>query len=132
MKPPILPPSVTDHTSVTIRLRQRQTTRHTASSSYCVGTPRTYRHRVAFSVRNSVRNRGCSPLVSSLLLTNGSRWLMPRMYCSHIGLLYYPQTFQLSPLVSFCEVLAARGGDVHEPSYFRMFQLSPLVVFKRS
>ena len=28
--------------------------------------------------------------------------------------------------------LAARGGDVYEPSYFRMFQLSPLVVFKRS
>ena len=26
----------------------------------------------------------------------------------------------------------ARGGDVYEPSYFRMFQLSPLVVFKRS
>ena len=54
------------------------------------------------------------------------------MYCSHIGLLYYPQTFQLSPLVSFYEVLAARGGDVYEPSYFRMFQLSPLVVSKRS
>ena len=33
---------------------------------------------------------------------------------------------------SFYEVLAAKGGDVYEPSYFRMFQLSPLVVFKRS
>ena len=54
------------------------------------------------------------------------------MYCSHIGLLYYPQTFQISPLVSFYEVLAARGGDVYEPAYFRMFQLPPLVVFKRS
>ena len=46
---------------------------------------------------------------------------MPRMYCSHIGLLY-----------SFYEILAARGGDVYEPSYFRVFQLSPLVIFKRS
>ena len=26
--------------------------------------------------------------------------------------------FQLSPLVSFYEVLAARGGDVYEPAYF--------------
>ena len=43
---------------------------------------------------------------------------MPRMYCSHIGLLYYPYTFQISPLVSFYAVLAARGGDVYEPSYF--------------
>ena len=25
-----------------------------------------------------------------LLLSIGPRWLMPRMYCSHIGLLYYP------------------------------------------
>ena len=25
-----------------------------------------------------------------LLLNIGPRWLMPRMYCSHIGLLYYP------------------------------------------
>ena len=49
------------------------------------------------------------------------RWLMPRMYCSHIGLLYYPSTFQISPLVSFYEVLAARGGDVYEPSYFLIF-----------
>ena len=54
------------------------------------------------------------------------------MYCSHIGLLYYPQTFQISPLVSFYEVLEARGGDVYEPSYFRMFHLSPLVIFKIS
>ena len=46
---------------------------------------------------------------------------MPRMYCSHIGLLYYPSTFHISPLVSFYVVLAARGGDVYEPSYFRMF-----------
>ena len=60
------------------------------------------------------------------------RWLMPRMYCSHIDLLYYPQTFQISPLVSFYEVLAARDGAVYEPSHFRMFQLSPLVVLKRS
>ena len=29
-------------------------------------------------------------------------------------------------------LLAARRGDVYEPSYFRMFQLSTLVVFKRS
>ena len=27
---------------------------------------------------------------SNLLLTTGPRWLMPRMYCSHTGLLYYP------------------------------------------
>ena len=66
-----------------------------------------------------------------LLLSIGPRWLMPRMYRSHIGLLYYPQTFQISPLVSFYEVLADRGGDVYEPSYFQMFQLSTLVVFKR-
>ena len=66
-----------------------------------------------------------------LLLPIVPRWLMPRMYCSHIGLLYYPQTFQISLLVSFIEVLAARGGDVYEPSYFRIFQLSPLV-FERS
>ena len=69
---------------------------------------------------------------SFLLLSFGPRWLMPRMYCSHTGLLYYTQTFQISPLVSFYEVLAARGGYVYEPSYFQMFQLSPLVVFKRS
>ena len=25
-----------------------------------------------------------------LLLPIGPRWLIPRMYCSHIGLLYYP------------------------------------------
>ena len=68
-----------------------------------------------------------------LLLSIGPRWLMPRIYCSQIGLLHYPQTFQISPLVSFYGVLAARGGgDVYEPSYFRMFQLSPLVVFERS
>ena len=67
-----------------------------------------------------------------LLLSIVPRWLMPRMYCSHIGLLYYSWTFQISPLVSFYEVLAARGGDVYEHSYFRMFQLSSLVVFKRS
>ena len=68
----------------------------------------------------------------SFFLSIGPRWLMARIYCGHIGLLYYPQTFQISPLVSFFEVLAARGGDVYEPSYFRLFQLSPLVVFKRS
>ena len=28
--------------------------------------------------------------ITVLLLTAGPRWLMPRMYCSHIGLLYYP------------------------------------------
>ena len=33
--------------------------------------------------------------------------------------------FQISPLVPLCEVIAARGGDVYEPSYFQMFQLSP-------
>ena len=90
-----------------------------------------------------LRMSGCTPplrptpsclftdakFVFLLLLTIWPRWLMPRMYCSHIGLLFYPQTFQISPLVSLFEVLAARGGDVHEPSYFRMFQLSPLVVF---
>ena len=31
------------------------------------------------------------------------------MYCSHIGLLYYPQTFQISPIVSF---LRSQGPDV--------------------
>ena len=41
-------------------------------------------------------------------------------------LIVLPLDVQLSPLVSFYEVLAARGGDVYEPSYFRMFQLSPL------
>ena len=29
-------------------------------------------------------------LLLLLLLSIGPRWLMPRMYCSHIGLLYYP------------------------------------------
>ena len=29
-------------------------------------------------------------VVFLLLLSIGPRWLMPRMYCSHIGLLYYP------------------------------------------
>ena len=67
-----------------------------------------------------------------LLSSTGPQWLMPRRYCSHIELLYYPQTFQITLLVSFYEVLAARGGDVYELSYFRMFKLSPLVVFKRS
>ena len=66
------------------------------------------------------------------LLSIGPRSLMLRKYCSHIGLLYYPQTFQISPLVSFYEVLAARGADVYEPTYFRKFQLPPLVVFKRT
>ena len=47
-----------------------------------------------------------------------------RLSALRTGLLY--------PLVSFYEVLAAGGGDVYEPSYFRMFQLSPLVVFERS
>ena len=41
-----------------------------------------------------------------LLLSIGPRWLLPRMYCSPIALLYYPKTFQISPLVSY-EVLAA-------------------------
>ena len=54
------------------------------------------------------------------------------MYCSHIGLFYYPLTFQISSLFSIYEVLAARDRDVYEPSYFRMFKLSQLVVFKRS
>ena len=56
-----------------------------------------------------------------LLLSIGPGCLMPRMYCSHIGLLYYPYTFQISPLVSFYEVLAAIGGDVYEPPYFSNF-----------
>ena len=43
---------------------------------------------------------------------------MPRMYCGHIGSLNYPLSFQISPLVSFYEVLAARSADVYEPSYF--------------
>ena len=47
-------------------------------------------------------------------------------------LILLPLDFQISPLVSFCEVLTARGGDIYEPSYFRMFQLSPPVVFERS
>ena len=37
----------------------------------------------------------------------------------------------LTASLYFYEVLAARGGDVYEPSYFQMFQLSPLVVFRR-
>ena len=53
------------------------------------------------------------PEATVLFLSFGPRWLMPRMYCSHIGLFYYPETFQISPLVSFYEVLAARGGDVY-------------------
>ena len=28
--------------------------------------------------------------LTMILLSIGPRWLMPRMYCSHIGLLYYP------------------------------------------
>ena len=55
---------------------------------------------------------------------------MPRKYCSHIGLLYYPQTFQISPLVSFYEVVAARGGDVYEPSYFRISNFQEIVAAK--
>ena len=38
-------------------------------------------------------------------------------------LIVLPLDVQISPLVSFYEVLAARGGNVYEPSYFRMFQL---------
>ena len=34
-----------------------------------------------------VHNQG---LFFLLLLSIGPRWAMPRMYCSHIGLLYYP------------------------------------------
>ena len=36
------------------------------------------------------KNRTLRPFEILLLLTIGPRWLMPRMYCSHIGLLYYP------------------------------------------
>ena len=91
--------------------------------------PRTY-----LNLRSTFQWLGAQKFqfLSGFFFSIGPRWLMPRMHCSQIGLLYYPKTFQLSPLVSFYEVLAARGGDVYEPSYFRMFQLSPLVVFKRS
>ena len=47
-------------------------------------------------------------------------------------LIVLPLDVQISLLVSFYEVLVARDGDVYEPSNFRMFQLLPLVIFKRS
>ena len=59
----------------------------TSNKRHGVLSPRPLTFLVKRIVFISYPESGLSVL---LLLSIGPRWLMPRMYCSHIGLLYYP------------------------------------------